>query len=241
MARLILQFENKVLKEIAVGDRAMGIGRSPDNDVCIDNLAVSNHHARILPDAGQYVVEDLNSMNGTFVNGRRVERATLRNGDVIQIGKHEIQMDITANASRPASAEAKAPAPKVDETMMLDTRERRAMIAEAVTAGERSQPAPARVRMPTLIVMNGKTDRTEYLLTGRLTVIGKSAMATVRLRGWFAPQAAAQITRRDDGYYLGRGERVPKINGTAIESTAKLNDGDVIEVGKVRLQILFRD
>jgi predicted component of type VI protein secretion system len=241
MARLILQFENKVLKEIAVGDRAMGIGRSPDNDVTIDNLAVSNHHARILPDAGQYVIEDLNSMNGTFVNGRRVERATLRNGDVIQIGKHEIHLDITANASRPASAEARAPAPKVDETMMLDTRERRAMIAEAVNAGERSQPAPARVRMPTLIVMNGKTDRTEYLLTGKLIVIGKSAMATVRLRGWFAPQAGAQITRRDDGFYLGRGERIPKINGMAIESTAKLNDGDVIEVGRVRLQFLFRD
>jgi pSer/pThr/pTyr-binding forkhead associated (FHA) protein len=241
MARLILQFENKVLKEISIADRALSIGRSPDNDLAIDNLAVSNHHARIFPDAGEYLIEDLSSMNGTFINGRRVERATLHNGDVIQIGKHEIRMDLTAGAATPMGAGPKAPAPNVAETMMLDTRERRAMIEEAVTAGERSQPAPTRVLMPTLIVMHGKTDRGEYLLTGKLTVIGKSPMATVQLKGWFAPQAGAQITRREDGYYLGRGERIPKINGMPIDSPTKLKDGDVIEVGRVRLQFLFRD
>jgi len=72
-------------------------------------------------------------------------------------------------------------------------------------------------------------------------VIGNSNMATVRLRGWFAPDVAAQINKHEDGYYLGRGERVPKINGASINGLTKLNDGDVIEVGRVRLNFVYRD
>ncbi len=241
MARLVLQFENKILQEIPVGSRAIGIGRAPDNDLLIDNLAVSSYHARIYPEAGQLVIEDLNSMNGTFVNGQRVERSMLRDGDDIVVGKHHIRVEITREAPVPVDAGRRTPAPKVEETQVLDTRERREMIEQAVTAGERSQPAPGRLRVPTLIVLRGRTDRKEYLLTGKLTVIGRSAMATVRLRGWFASEAAAQITRREDGYYLGRGERVPRINGLAIEGPVKLNEGDTIEVGRVRLSFLFRD
>ncbi len=241
MARLVLKFEAHVLKEVPLGSRPITIGRAPDNDIPIDNLAVSNYHARVYMEAGRLVVEDLDSLNGTFLNDLRIERAALKDGDAILIGKHHIYVDAQHDAALAVDSWRKTPAPKVDETVVLDTKERREMLQQAVAVGERSQPAPGRVRVPMLAVLSGKTDQREYQLAGKLTVIGKSEMATVRLRGWFAPQVAAQINRRDDGYYLGRGDRVPKLNGEMIIGPTRLNDGDMIEVAGTRLHFLYRD
>jgi hypothetical protein len=95
--------------------------------------------------------------------------------------------------------------------------------------------------VPTLSVLAGRTSQSEYMLSGKLTVIGRSEMATVRLRGWFAPRVAAQIHKRDDGYYLGLGDRVPKINGLPIAGATPLHDGDIIEIGRLRLHFSYRD
>jgi len=103
------------------------------------------------------------------------------------------------------------------------------------------QFASSRLKVPTLVVLNGRTDQKEYVLTNRLTVIGKSGMATVRLKGWFKPQMAAQINQRDDGYYLGPGDKVPIVNGTPIPGPVRLSDGDVIQVSGVRLSFVFRE
>ncbi len=84
-------------------------------------------------------------------------------------------------------------------------QERRKLLEQAAAAGERSQLSPDRLRVPTLTVLRGRTDQKEYRLSGKLTVIGHSNMATVRLRGWFTPEIAAQINKHEDGYYLGRG------------------------------------
>ena len=241
MSRLVLKFGNDTLKEVPLGTRPVTIGRAPDNDIPIDNLAVSNYHARVYVEAGSLVVEDLNSLNGSFLNDIRVERAMLMDGDNILIGKHSILVDQTHDAAESAEPLRRAPAPRVNETMVLDTEVRRKLLDMAATAGERSQLSPERMRMPTLIVSRGSTDQKEYRIADKLTVIGKSKMATVRLRGWFTPEVAAQINKHEDGYYLGRGDRVPKINGAGIHGLTKLNDGDVIEVGRVRLTFLFRD
>ena len=241
MSRLILKFESAALKEVPLGTRPVTIGRAPDNDIQIDNLAVSNYHARVYVEAGSLVVEDLNSLNGLFLNDIRVERAMLKDGDAILIGKHEILVDQTHDAAVPVDAWRKAPAPRVNETMILDTQERRKLLEQAAAAGERSQLSPERLRVPTLIVLRGRTDQKEYRMAGKLTVIGHSKMATVRLRGWFKPEVAAQINKHEDGFYLGRGDRVPKLNGVEILGLTKLNDGDVIEVGRVRLNFLYRD
>src|SRR6202171_6270082 len=99
MAKLSLMFENRLVKEVPIGSRPVGIGRSPDNDLPVDNLAVSNYHARVYVEAGRLVVEDLDSLNGTFVNDMRVERATLHDGDSIWIGKHHIKVDATGVAT----------------------------------------------------------------------------------------------------------------------------------------------
>ena len=202
---------------------------------------MSNYHARVYSEAGQLVVEDLNSLNGTFVNDMRVERATLHDGDTIQVGKHALSLDTAHDAALPVDGWRKAPVPKVDETQVLDTRIRREMLQQAAEAGERSQVSSTRASIPTLTVMRGRTDRQEYLLSGKLTVIGRSEMATVRLRSWFAPQAAAQIHKRDDGFYLGVGDRIPKVNGSTIHHATRLHSGDIIEIGRIRLHFSYRD
>jgi pSer/pThr/pTyr-binding forkhead associated (FHA) protein len=241
MAKLSLMFENKLVKEVPVGSRPVGIGRSPDNDLPVDNLAVSNYHARVYFEANRLVVEDLDSLNGTFVNDLRVERATLHDGDSIWIGKHHIKVDASGDTPLAWDSARKAAAPRINETMVLDTKARRDMLQQAAAMGERSQFAVGRLKMPTLVVLSGNTDQKEYVVTNKLTVIGKSKMATVRLKGWFKPQLAAQINQRDDGYYVGPGHKVPKVNGTPIPGPVRLNDGDLIEVCGVRMNFIFRD
>jgi pSer/pThr/pTyr-binding forkhead associated (FHA) protein len=241
MAKLSLMFENKLVKEVPVGSRPVGIGRSPDNDLPVDNLAVSNYHARVYFEAGRLVVEDLDSLNGTFVNDLRVERATLHDGDSIWVGKHHIKVDASGDAPVAWDTGRKASAPRINETMVLDTKQRRDMLQQAAAMGERTQFAAGRLKVPTLVVLSGNTDQKEYVVTNKLTVIGKSKLATVRLKGWFKPQLAAQVNQRDDGYYIGPGDKVPSVNGTPIPGPVRLNDGDLIEISGVRMNFVFRD
>ena len=102
--RLILQFENRVLKEYPAG-LMVTIGRLPDNAVMIDNPAVSSHHACVHRDGDQFIVEDLQSTNGTFVNEKRITRHTLRDGDVVLIGKHQIVFDAMGSRIRERAVE----------------------------------------------------------------------------------------------------------------------------------------
>jgi hypothetical protein len=106
--------------------------------------------------------------------------------------------------------------------------------------GERS-PFSGRLKMPTLLVLSGNSDQKEYVITSKLAVIGKSKMATVKLKGWFKPEVAAQINRRDDGYYIGPGDKTPVVNSKAIQGPVRLNDGDVIEICGLRLSFAFRE
>jgi pSer/pThr/pTyr-binding forkhead associated (FHA) protein len=240
MAKLSLMFESKLVKEVPIGSRPVGIGRSPDNDLPVDNLAVSNHHARVFFEAGRLVVEDLDSLNGTFVNDLRVERATLHDGDSIWIGKHHIKVDASGDAPIGVDSARRKPAPTINETMVLDTKQRRDMLQQAAAMGERS-PFAGRLKMPTLMVLSGNSDQKEYVITSKLAVIGKSKMATVKLKGWFKPEVAAQINRRDDGYYIGPGDKTPFVNSKPIQGPVRLNDGDVIEVCGLRLSFAFRE
>lgn len=239
MLALALKFGDQVLKEVPIGAEPIIIGRSPENDIFIDNLAVSSKHAQVFVEEGQIVIQDLGSLNGTLVNGQRIEKTTLSPTDTVQIGKHTLTLKEsfgTAPAAAPKLAGAKIPVPKLDETFVLETKKRKEVLGEPPPAA-----AAARLRLPSVVVLKGKTDQKEYLLSSKLTVIGKSEMATIRLKGWFAPKIAAQINKRDDGYYLSRADKTPKLNGREITSPAKLNEGDIIEVGGVQLSFTFRD
>lgn len=246
MPVLIVEFENSVLQKVPINGGPITIGRAPDNSITIDNLAVSNHHAQIEVEQGQLVVQDLNSLNGTFVNSQRVKRGTLKDGDVVLVGKHSIYIDETGRGeplgcAAIGSSRASSEATGIDETFVLDTKKRREMIQEIAAAGERSQLAPKRVKIATLARVTGNIDQLEYPLTAKLNVIGKSDMATIRLRGWFKPKLAAQINRREDGYYISQSERVPTVNGQPIVGPTLLSDGDLIDVCGVQLKFLIRD
>ena len=88
MARLVLKLDDVVLREIAIENRPVTIGRLADNTIPLDNLAVSGRHARIVQERGQFVLYDEGSTNGTYVNGQKVSRSALANGDSIHVGRH---------------------------------------------------------------------------------------------------------------------------------------------------------
>jgi pSer/pThr/pTyr-binding forkhead associated (FHA) protein len=244
MTKLLLKFEDSVLKEMPVDTDEVRIGRSPENGLVIDNPAVSHHHARVFSEQGRLMLEDCGSMNGTFVNGQRVKIVSLKPGDSVAIGKHTIFVaDAPEDADSIAfSAPAKMAVPKINETVMLGTKVRLDFLQQAAAVGESAQIAPARLKVATLVVRRGRTDRQEYTLTDKLTVIGKSAMSTVKLKGWFAPRAAAQINRREDqSYYIGAGDKTPMVNGQLIARPTKLAPGDFIEVAGTQLEFVYRD
>jgi pSer/pThr/pTyr-binding forkhead associated (FHA) protein len=266
MAKLYLRFEQRVIREITLSVGVVTIGRQPDNLLQIDNPAVSGHHAKVYWEVDHYVLEDTESFNGTYINNRRVSKVVLQDGDVVLIGKHTIafQAQVSENVSaqhKTADRSVflqqqvdKARPRQLDLTVVLDTRsaERmRAQLAAAAAAGAPGAQAhgtganpPAadagmagRRKIGTLTVVNGKTNRRHYVLSSKLSVIGKSEMASIRLKRWFAPRIAASIQLREDGYYIvgaGRKSKV-KVNDTEINAGKKeLKAGDLIEVAGIR-------
>ena len=186
MPTLILKFEDRVLNEYPVGSGAT-IGRLPDNTLIIDNPAVSGHHARVFLEGDRYIVEDLRSKNGTYVNEKHVLRATLQNGDVLLVGKHRLVFDEAADAE---SVAARPVLPSPGKTAYLDTKKHRALLARlreerATTQAPAKTLAPAEDGIAVLRVLGGNAERSEYTLDGPTSVIGKSREALVRLHGWF--------------------------------------------------------
>ena len=250
MAKLILKFEDQVIQEVSLSAGAVTIGRQPDNGLYIDNPAVSGHHAKVYAENGHFVLEDCESFNGTYVNNARITKIVLKNGDKALIGKHTVEFREEAGAMPYGypSAKAKA-APQLDRTEFLDTAKAKELIAMAVAAsssGAAAKPAMAQGQAPapvahqtvgTLTIMEGKTDKTHYVLTSQLTVIGKSKMAGIRLTRWFAPHVAASIYRSEDGYFIAAsGDKVKvKVNDVVVEGGKKqIEAGQVIEVAGIK-------
>ena len=252
MAKLFLKFEAAVLKEFALAQGVVTIGRLPDNLIQIDNLAVSGHHAKIYWEADKYVLEDNNSLNGTFVSNRRVSKVVLKDGDEVMIGKHvlafkdEWHEENAAAKTQPIPVEKTMPmVPTLDSTVVLDTRKAKEMLAHSASDNAASSTgkmptaaaaAPAKERTGTLTIMAGKTDQSNYTLSGKLSVIGKSDMASIKLKGWFAPKVAAVINRRDAKYFIAASEKdiKVKVNGAEISGQQELKEGDMIEVASVK-------
>src|SRR5579864_4799952 len=254
MAKLILKFEQNILKEVSLPQDTFTIGRLPGNKLQIDNLAVSGHHAKIYWNQDHYVVEDLGSLNGTYVNNQRVGKAALKSGDVMTIGKHMVQFKDDGQKPAAGNKEKADPdAPKLDPTVVLDTKQAQDMIAasSATNAGSSvpglSKPAltatPAKERFGILNVLEGRTDQPQYVLTGKMTMIGKSDMATVRLKGFFAPKTAALISKRDNKYFIATSDKKInlKINGEKIAGQKELNEGDIVEVAGVKAAFSFQE
>jgi pSer/pThr/pTyr-binding forkhead associated (FHA) protein len=234
MASVKLQFEERVMKEWPA-DLMLTIGRLPDNDVVIDNPAVSSHHACVFRDGDNWVVEDLDSKNGTFVNGKRVARQVLQHADVLLIGKHTLMFDQHA-AGAPASEHTGPSLPALGDTIYLDTSQHRVLLS---TMGENADGAgaPGRTADPAVLrVVKGKLDSEEYPLTARTSLVGKAECAAVRLRGWFKPKVALAVARNGDGYVVTPLGAKAFVNGNQVQQRQRLRSGDTLSVSGITFE-----
>lgn len=234
MPKIIVKFNEAVIKDVPLDREQLTIGRKPDNDVVIDNPAVSGHHAKLSRVQAVYFLEDLGSTNGTFVNEKKIDKRQLKDGDRVTIGKHVLLYEDEAKGMALPSVQAV----DTDKTVILDTQKQR----ELLKAEQTMQPK-AKERIGMLQVLSGGTDKKEYQLTGRIVLIGSQDGATVKLTGWFAPKVAAMISRRPDGYNISLSEDGKKVlvNGTPIQGRADLKDGDLLEVAGVKMSFLLKD
>lgn len=242
MAKLILSMNENVLGDFALDKECVTIGRKPDNDIPIDNLAISGHHAQIITVLNDSFLEDLDSTNGTFVNSKPIKKHALRDGDVITIGKHQLRYvnEITSQGDTADAFERTMiirpdavgmPENPGDEQLSRDSMERlKEAHAESVQATER---AVAPVTTGKLQILSGANAGRELELTKALTTLGKPGV-----------QVAA-ITRRPQGFFLIHVEgdaahQRPKVNGEDIGVPPhRLNDHDIIEVAGVKMEFFL--
>ncbi len=235
MAKLVLSMNGVVQGEYELNQERLTIGRKPDNDIPIDNLAVSGKHALVITILDDSFLEDLGSTNGSYVNGKLVKKHALKDGDVIAIGKHELKYvneHATADDDdfektmiiRPGSASAAVAAAQAAE---------KAVQSAAPAAGTAAPAAAAGGGMPLarLTVLNGPIAGKELELTKALITLGKPGTQV------------AVISRRPQGYFLthiesdGDGKRYPVVNGEAIGAKAyQLKDSDLIELAGIKME-----
>ncbi|MFK7886180.1 MAG: FHA domain-containing protein [Gammaproteobacteria bacterium] len=255
MARLILNLDGQVLAEYNMQKERYTVGRLPDNDVRIDNPAVSGHHSLVINILNDSFLEDLNSTNGTYVNGKLVKKHALQHGDVITIGHHQLrfvdddkedQDNDEFEKTMIIRPGAQSGAPSVDKVndALLSAGQGEVIrppasppptatqtldesdVAAAVTMAENKSSALPKAKLQ---VLSGAFAGKELALTKALTTLGRPGV-----------QVAA-ITRRAEGYSVvhvdsGKPGHYPHVNGQPIGPQARrLNDNDVIELAGVKM------
>ncbi|MEE4361370.1 MAG: FHA domain-containing protein [Pseudomonadales bacterium] len=234
--RLVLSLDARRLSVHALEREVFVIGRRPDCDLVLDDPAVSALHARLLTVGDACSIEDLNSTNGTFVNGHRVTRQSLSHGDLLALGRHRLRFerapDVALAPSEPEPDAGPAPAPQ--------PKPRPEAPAEAASAvppvadDDFSAPLPPRpsLRPARLRVLSAEGAGRELRLEKELTRLGRAGV-----------QVGA-ISRRPGADMLlilerGEGEAPPRVNGEVVAGRARaLADGDVIEVAGTRVAYL---
>lgn len=230
MARLIVTLNNRVLgnQSVAPG-QPVTIGRGADNQIVVDNMLVSAHHAKVNFDGQKLIITDLGSRNGTLVNNEKITRAPLSHQDWITVGKHILIVDLHDSLSLSAThaeqliARAKA-ASDADQTIVL----------------ERDQAEPTWLSFDYLSFLSSR--REDFELTDPVVAIGKNPDAHIRLTGlrsWLAGTPAATIEKKGAGYTLKRGNGwlQPKVNGAAVNTSHPLKHQDIITIGPLRCQL----
>jgi pSer/pThr/pTyr-binding forkhead associated (FHA) protein len=242
MAKLILTFHGNQVSDTELEKEYTTIGRKADNDIQIDNLAVSGHHARVIRILNDYFLEDLDSTNGTSVNGTPVTKHALNHGDRIEIGKHQMEfvnedqgeeddlektvvmsfgaMGNLVNQQAPAPQPASAPPPPPPPA---------------------AEPAPAAASAPVepdarLQILNGPNSGRELKLVKEVTTLGKKGVQVVA------------ITRRHHGYFMVQIDGGPNndrkliVNGSQVGPQAyHLQDQDVVEMAGVKMGFFLDD
>lgn len=216
MPKMIVSIDGVVIKEVQLTKDRTTLGRRPYNDIVIDNLAVSGEHAVMQMSGADFALEDLNSTNGTYVNGKAIKKQALQHGDTIEIGKYKIKFvhEGVQNAH--------------EKTMVINagTAAAQPSLAGSLGAsahGERSTKGAA------IRVVSGAAAGREVPLVKVVTTIGKPGVAV------------AAITRRPHGYVLAKveGATAPAVNDVPLGAEAmELHHGDFIDLAGTRMQFL---
>ena len=220
MAKLILSMDGLVLKEIALAKQRMSIGRRASNDIQIDNLAISGEHAAVVTILNDSFLEDLNSTNGTLVNGLPAKKQCLKDGDVIELGKYKLKY----------VAEPLLPAAVGGSPDFVSAPVARPAAATASSTARHSlgtEPLPIGL----IHILNGANVGRRLELAKTLTTLGKPGVQV------------AVIARRPSGYFISHveGARYPLVNGVSIEAQPHLlSDRDVVEIAGVKMEFFGR-
>ena len=237
MPKLLLKFNAAVIKEIPFDKDSLTVGRKSDNDVVIDNPAISGHHCRLSKQGGTYYVEDLDSTNGTFVNEKRVKKSGLKNNDVVSMAKHALVF--VEESAEPAAAATKKKEGG-DGTMVVSPGDSARMAASATQSAKAAGEKCGWLRM-----LKGVVGEPEYELKGMSTYIGKSDRVQIQIKGGglfgSAPEVAASIHRKPEGYVLvAVTEGYPVVNGAKVVGSVVLKEGDLIDCGSTTMQFEMR-
>ena len=232
MGKLVVSLDGVVIKEVQITKDKTTLGRRPYNDIVIDNLAVSGEHAVLQMVGPDVFIEDLNSTNGTYINGKPVKKQLLSHDDTVEIGKYKIKYLIEESNDhekvqfvRPggnALGSAQAPSAARPQSGFSGN--------PVVGASAPSAPVPA-THSASIKVLNGMAAGREVMLTKVVTTVGKPGVQV------------ASITRRPTGYNLAHVEGAvrPHINGVAlVGDSVPLRNGDVIELAGTQMQFISR-
>lgn len=228
MPTITLKFKNNI---IATHDlqpnQSLTIGRLDDNDIVIENLAVSGRHAKIDAVGDGYLLTDLQSKNGCFVNEKLVASHWLDHGDVITIGKHILRFTFKQDETRPATPSAN----QRDQTMIMDTGRHRDMLSKSGEA------------KPVGVLSYLAGGEGEFELARKLVKIGKDPGCEIQVSGLTIGQTAATISKRPVGYVLSyvSGLSKPRVNGKTVKQSITLKEFDVIEIGSLKLQFFTKE
>ena len=214
MPKMIVSIDGVVIKEVQLTKDRTSLGRRPYNDIVIDNLAVSGEHAVLQMAGADVYVEDLNSTNGTYVNGKAIKKQMLENSDTVEIGKYKIKYLSESNdASFEPTAITKVGAAGSGELPLG---------AAAATSGATLSAA--------IKVLSGAAAGREVPLVKVVTTIGKPGIAV------------AAITKRPHGFVIAHveGTNKPSLNGNPIGTEPiALNNGDLLELAGTRMQFVL--
>jgi len=220
MGKLVVSLDGVVIKEVQITKDKTTLGRRPYNDIVIDNLAVSGEHAVLQMLGSDVFIEDLNSTNGTYINGKAVKKQLLTHNDTVEIGKYKIKYLLEDGTD-------------YEKTMIMKPGSAATAVTAAAPLGRNSAfgslGGPAGAATATIRVMNGAAAGREVALTKVVTTVGKPGVQV------------ASITKRPAGYVLAHveGASRPAVNGSPlIGETVGLKNGDVIELAGTQMQFV---
>jgi pSer/pThr/pTyr-binding forkhead associated (FHA) protein len=228
MARLVLSLDGQVMAEYNMNKERYTIGRLPDNDIRIDNAAVSGHHSLIINILNDSFLEDLNSTNGTYVNGKLIKKHALQHGDVITAGHHQLRF-VEDDEAQDEFEKTMVIQPSARPVEKIQAASAAADHGLSATGKQRSLDGAVAVKKAKLQVLSGAFAGRELELSKALTTLGRPGV-----------QVAA-ITRRSEGYFIvhvdsGKDGDYPLVNGVPVAAQAtKLADNDVIQLAGVKM------